>query len=172
MKKAATGICIVLFLFKTGFSQSFKKYEIGSSGCMAYFFCDPGKFQTSFSEDSSAVYTGSCTAADTEYGIICVKLKETVNDAANAEALLISYLDYLKTAFKIKSAVGYGKGHQLRKRPDCHGIIDYWEDESGNNLKVKGWTEGRHIVVLYVLSSKPLAETKVNLFLDGLVLPQ
>ncbi|MFZ1529032.1 MAG: hypothetical protein WAT19_09795 [Ferruginibacter sp.] len=154
------------------YSQAIKKYEIGQSGCQAYFFCDPGTFDISHSEDSSVVYQGVCINNETAYGIICVKLKTPIADLPGAEDLLGSYMDYLKTAFKIKSFTGYGKGHQLRNNENTRGMIDYWKDEEGKDWKVKGWTDGKYMAVLYAYSSKELTETKVNVFLDGLVLPR
>ena len=168
-------LIIFFLLFTTinsSYSQSLKKYDIGQSGCQAYFFCDPGTFDISHSEDSSVLYQGVCTNAETHYGIICVKLKTAIQDLPDAETMLTSYMDYLKTAFKVKSYAGYGKGHQLRNNENTLGMIDYWNDEEGRNWKVKGWTDGKFMAVLYAYSSKELTETKVNVFLDGLVLPK
>jgi hypothetical protein len=48
-------------------------------------------------------------------------------------------------------------------------VIDYWTVRK-NNWKVKGWTDGKFIAVLYAIP-KELPESKVNVFLDGLQLP-
>jgi hypothetical protein len=157
--------------FIVSFSQSFKKYAIGESGCSIYLYCDPGKFEMTYSTDSSGVYTGECNNAEIDYGVICVQLKEAVSDISGAEDLMVSYLDYLKTNFKITTTAGYGKGHRLRDREDTRGIIDYWTDAEKTNWKIKSWTDGKFIVVLYACSKKELPETKVNVFLDGLMLP-
>jgi hypothetical protein len=157
--------------FSASFSQSLKKYPIGSSGCSAYFFCDPGTFEMSYSDDSSKVYTGECVNDGTSYGIICVKLSVPAADLTAAEDVLVNYLDYLKTSFKIVSAAGYGKGHRLKDREDTRGMIDYWVDEEKNNWKIKGWTDGKFIAVFYAYTKKELPETKVNVFLDSYRLP-
>ncbi|MES1218659.1 MAG: hypothetical protein ABUT20_24360, partial [Bacteroidota bacterium] len=90
---------------------------------------------------------------------------------STAEETAVSYLDFLKTQFKIKAAVGYGKGHRLNNNENTRGIIDYWTDDENENWKVKAWTDGKFITVLYVYSNKELPEAKVNVFLDGLRLP-
>jgi hypothetical protein len=163
----------LIFLLSASSSdgQSLKKYPISGSGCSAYFFCDPGAFALDKSPDSSDVYTGECATDDISYGIICVKLKEQISDMQTSEDVLITYLDYLKKSLEITSAAGYGKGHRLKNKENTRGVIDYWKDKAGENWKVKGWTDGRYICCMYAYAKKDLPETKVNVFLEGLVLP-
>jgi hypothetical protein len=164
-------LLIILFTSSCLYGNTLKKYLIGASGCSAYFLCDPGSFKVEKSDDGSNVYKGECSDGDCSYGIICVTLKDKISDLEVAETVLISYMDYLKEQLKIKKFMGYGKGHHLKEKETNRGVMDYWEDEAGDSWKVKGWTDGAHIVVMYAYASKELPETKVNLFLDGLVLP-
>lgn len=160
-----------VFTFISISAQSLRKYSISGSGCSAYFFCDPGEFKLEKSPDSSDVYTGECINDSVTYGAICVKLSVKLPDLETSEGTLISYLDYLKSTMKIKSAAGYGKGHRLKNNEATRGVIDYWRDADGGNWKIKGWTDGKYIVVMYVSSVKEISESKTNIFLDGLVLP-
>jgi hypothetical protein len=166
-------IIILIYLLFAGslHGQSLKKYAIGKSGCSAYFFCDPGTFNLDKSEDSSDVYTGECIAAEMTYGIICVKLKEKMTDMQTGEDVLISYLDYLKKSLNVITAAGYGKGHRLKNNEDTRGVMDYWTDKDSLKWKIKGWTDGKYIAVLYVSNKNDIPEAKANAFLDGLVLP-
>jgi hypothetical protein len=164
-------IVVALLLAHCVQAQSLKKYPISNSGCSAYFFCDPGTFEFSKSPDSSAVYTAECKTDDQAYGIICVKLKEAISDLQVSEDVLVQYLDFLKGELKITKAVGYGKGHRLKNSEATRGVIDYWEDQEKDNWKVKGWTNGAYIVVMYAYSKKELAETKANLYFEGLRFP-
>ena len=163
----------MIFLFLAGHfflqAQSLKKYDIGTTGCKLYMLCDPGKFDLSYSQDSSKVYTAECKANDAlNYGVICVELKEALPANGESEDMLISYMDYLKTGFNISSSAGYGKGHTMKNYEEAIGVMDYWKDKDNNEWKVKGWTDGKFISVLYVYSNGKLDETpKVNLFLDG-----
>ena len=162
---------LLLFISTATFSQSLKKYPIGNTGCSAYAFCQFGDFDADNSEDSSKVFTKECAQDSTTYGIICVQLKTAIEKPDIAESVLISYLDFLKTQFKITSSAGYGKGHRLKDREDTRGVLDYWEDADKYHWKVKGWTDGKFIAVMYTYSKKELSETKINLFLDGFRLP-
>ena len=168
--KIQFSIFAVFFSMMISYAQMLKKTPIDNSGCSLYSFCDL-KFNTQKSEDSSVIYTSECEKDKMNYGVICVKLSESVNDLNVAEGLLISYLDYLKSSFNITQSVGYGKGHRLKNDENTRGVIDYWEDKDKNNWKVKGWTNGKFIGVLYGYSSIQLAESKLNIFLEGFRFP-
>lgn len=152
-------------------SQSLKKYEISKSGCSVYMYCAPERFEEAYSQDSSKVYTAECTMDNLTYGVICIQLLTPLKNMSEAEDMLIAYLDYLKTNFEIKSAVGYGRGNHLNNQEDTRGVVDYWKDGENNNWKVKAWTNGKFIGVLYVYSSKELSETKIDVFLNGFRFP-
>ena len=102
---------------------------------------------------------------------ICIKLLYPVSDLAAAEDLMVSYIDFLKADFHVKQAGGYGRGHHLNNNENTRGVIDYWKDTENNNWKIKGWTDGKYIGVLYANSKKDLPESKVNVFLDSFRMP-
>lgn len=159
------------FLFAVAIhAQPLKKVPISNSGCALYTFCE-FKFEKEFSEDSSLVYVGECAKDGMTYGVICVKLLQPADDLDRSEESLIGYLDYLKTSFKIVNSTGYGKGHRLANNENTRGVIDYWEDSDKNNWKIKAWTNGKYIGVLYGYSAKELNETKLNIFLEGFRFP-
>jgi hypothetical protein len=172
MKKYFLFLALSLcFLFSR--AQTFKKVSISNSGCSLYAFCD-FRFETEYSADSSLVYVSECEKDGVNYGVIGVKLVQSAQSTNNldlAEESLISYLDYLKTSFNITKSAGYGKGHRLANNENTRGVIDYWEDKDKNNWKIKGWTNGKIIGVLYGYSAKELPETKLNLYLDGFRFP-
>lgn len=152
-------------------AQGMKKIPVGNSGCSLYTYCDL-RFDASKSPDSSQVFAGECTKEEITYGMICVQLANPSEDLVMAEDLLVAYLDFLKGSFGITKFAGYGKGHILNNNKNTRGIIDYWEDKEKHNWKVKGWTDGKFIGVLYAFSLKALPEQKVNVFLDGFRLPE
>lgn len=152
-------------------AQALKKYNIGKSGCAAYLACNPGTFELAHSPDSSKVFTGECKAGDVTYDIICVQMKEQIKLITDAEAVLEQYLDYLKSSFQISTAVGYGKGHKLKGNENTRGITDTWKDKEGNNIKIKGWTNGKYIAVFIMISEKEIPDAKAKPFLDGIVFP-
>lgn len=161
----------LLFAVAVTHAQTLKKYPISNSGCSLYTYCNPGKFDFDYSEDSSKVYTGECVNAEVTYGIICIKLLNPIEKLDAAEEMMISYVDFLKADFHVKKSTGYGKGHTLNNNENTRGLIDYWEDTENQKWKIKAWTDGKFIGVLYANTRKELNETKVNVFLDGFRLP-
>ncbi len=166
-------LLFVIFFSATtvfGHAQRLSKYAIGNSGCAVYMFCDPGEFKLSLSDDSSKVYTSECTSEGVVYGAICVKLMVANTDLSSAEDLVVAYLDYLKTSFEIKESVGYGRGNQLNNNEKTKGVIDYWKGSDNQKWKIKGWTNGSYIGVLYAHSKTELP-AKIDVFLNSFRMP-
>ena len=163
-------VLILTLVSLSPFAQTLKKYPIGNSGCFLYNYCI-SQYKVDYSTDSSKVYTGECTVNGVTYGVICIKLKNTVEELDNAEKMMIDYIEHLKESFKIIRAVGYGKGHSLNKRTDTRGVLDYWTDSAGDQWKIKSWTDGKFIGFMYAYSKSELPESKVNVFLDSFRLP-
>lgn len=160
--------CLLLLGSFTVYSQPLKKYAIGTTGCAVYSYCEP-KFGITYSGDSAKVYTSECGLDDIYYMVICIQLKQTLTPVSKAEAAVITYVNHLKTQFKVISSTGFSPGHKLKDMENTRGIIEYWKDNEQFNWKIKGWTDGRFITVLLTYSKKELAETTVNPFLDGLL---
>ena len=169
MKPFAILTSMLLFTLISS-AQALKNYPISNTGCSIYNYCDT-KFKLDYSEDSSKVYTGECSVGGVTYGVICIKLLNAVSNVDEAEDLMLSYLDHLKGSLQIVKVAGWGKGHRLKGREDTRGVIDYWQDNSGDQWKIKSWTDGSFIGFMYAYSAKELPEQKVNVFLDGFRLP-
>jgi len=144
---------------------------ISNTGCTVQVFCFPGRFDAYELEDGSTVFADDCEKEGVTYGIYCVKLKKPITDLAAAEDTIITYLDFLKLDYGIVKAKGYDKGHRLNKNAATAGIKDSWEDADNNKWKLKAWTNGNFICVLFVFSSKELPDKKTEIFLEGLRFP-
>jgi hypothetical protein len=158
----------------TSFCQTiprFKKTEILNSGCSAYFPETPTNFEQTLSEDSSFVYTGSVDFDSYTYGIITIKFKTSFNGSSSEiEALLISYMDYLKTVFNVSQALGYGKGYTNSFNEKATGIIDTWEDKEKNTISVKAWIDNNYIGFLYIKGKVEYPNFSIkNIFLNGFI---
>lgn len=147
------------------------KIAISGTGCTAEVFCFPGRFDAYDLEDGSTVYADDCIKEGITWGIYCVKLIKPVTNLDAAEDTVATYLDFMKLDNGIVKSKGYDKGHHLNKDEATRGIYDSWEDSDKEKWKIKAWTNGKFIVVLYVHSAKELPEKKVEVFLEGLRFP-
>lgn len=147
--------------------------SIGSSGSTLYV---PGNLiqDSSYSEDSSLVISGELAIDSFHFFIICVEIKNPLPDSASLqETLLINYLDYLKFNFSITSSTGYATGQQLPDNATAVGVLDYWQDEFGDNWSIKGWTNGEILAVLGVYGPSPYPDpTSESLYLNGFRFPK
>ena len=50
---------------------------------------------------------------------------------------------------------------------DCIRLVDYWQDEDSVDWKVKGYTDGHTIAVLYVKNINEISVEKQDEFLDS-----
>lgn len=182
MKNIRNGIyamlALLVFTGFTTFTQAprFKKVPVSDSGCSIYIPGDPGPVDLSYSPDSSKVYTietlDSTYNAYFHMGAIVVRLKDMTMKPEESEDMVISYLDYLKTAFNIKKAAGYGKGHTLTTHPTAKGVIDYWEDADGDQWAVKGWAAESTMFIMFIYGPKEFPNYNVqSVFFEGARFP-
>lgn len=162
-----------LFIFSSMLSlaQTPATVPISNTGCTMQVYCFPGRFDTYDLADGSTAYADDCEIEEVTYGIYCVKLKNPIPDLDAAEDTVVTYLDFLKLDYGIVKSKEYDKGDRLNKNNKTRGIHDTWEDGEKNRWKIKGWTDGNFIVVLYMYSSKELPEKKQDIYLDGLRFP-
>lgn len=120
------------------------------------------------SPDGSDVITAEAEVGAHTFGVICVRFKDEMSAEDDLEAVLTGYLDYLKESLEITQSAGYGKGHRIDAVPAARGMIDFWEDEDGDEWKVKGWVTPKHLVFLSVYGEGeyPLPNVR-EMFLDG-----
>ncbi len=152
----------------------FARMEVPGCGCALYApsglaFDPPTK-----SEDGSDVWTGEAAVDRWHFGAVVVKFAVPMQASTEAapgddmEALLISYMDFLKTQLSITSAAGVGRGHTHAENPSARGVIDYWEDKDGDHWAVKGWVDADRLAVMFVYGPGDYPYlTAQQLYLDG-----
>lgn len=173
MKTLGTILLFALFAAASLFAQDtiprFKKIPVQKSGCFMY-APDTLQFDLSYSDDSSAVYTGEWIIGDHRFAAIIVDLNNvTFESKEEKEDLLMSYMDFLQSSFEITDAVGYGKGHTLENDPTAIGVIDYWMDASADEWAVKGWINDDYIAVLMIYGAGQYPHHSIQeMYLNGI----
>ena len=162
---------INIFFSAVVFAQEAARVPISKTGCTVQVICYPGRFDAYDLEDDATVYADDCEKDGVTYGIYCIQLKKPATDLTDAEDSIISYLDFMKVDNGIEKSKGYDKNHRLNQDESTRGIFDSWEDADKNKWKVKAWTNGNFICVLYVRTNKEFPEKKTEIFLEGLRFP-
>jgi|SRR5215218_8537717 len=108
-----------------------------------------------------------CKENDVTYGVIAIKLKEAYTNLADAETVLKHFMLQLQSIFAIVHTTG------IHAAPEETGhktaIVDYWQDVEQKDWKVKGWTNGYSMAVLYIKNIGLVPVAKEDCFLNGAV---
>jgi hypothetical protein len=173
MKKPHKPWLLVLsaLYLSTAHAQETRTVAIANTGCTVEVFCIPGRFDAYELDEGNTVFADDCEKEGITWGIYCVQRARPIADIKMAEDSAIVLLDFLKADFSIVKSKGYEKGLKLRKEDAIRGVSDSWEDSQKNKWKVRAWTNGRFICVLYVHSGKELPDKKVKTFLEGIRFP-
>ncbi len=161
----------LLFLLATSivlrntYPRRFKNYFIGNTGCSALMFSGKRKFDYTETETGDEIYFNEFNDKNITYGIICIRLQDEF-ELEDSAAMLRAYVNKLKGPFFILHSTG------LQKEADwnsaiTYSAIDYWQDGDGQDWKVKGYTDGRFMSILYVKNISEVDVARQDLFLDS-----
>jgi len=171
MKRLSTFLFLLLALTINSHSQSLQKLMIGKTGVTISAYCKMS-FDMARSQDSSIVYNGECLNNKVNYGVICVKLLNPRADMDDATQLVGAYLDYLQKSFNITHVDANQQHLHLNKNENIRGMSESWSDAENNKWVVRGWTNGKFLVVMYTNSKEQPAASKVDPFLNGVIFPK
>jgi hypothetical protein len=160
----------LFFLLATSFAsrfitpRKFKVQVIGNTGCSALLFSDSG-LECTKTESGDQFYFYESVQKDVTYGMICIHLQEDYS-MPDAVEMLNSYITKLKGPFYILHTTG------LRQIADWNSatttvFTDYWQDSNQEDWKIKGYTNGKVLAILYVKNIGHAATEKHELFLDS-----
>lgn len=140
----------LIFLLTTGLvvhisGRRFKRYYIGHTGCSTRHLS--GEFTTAFTTAGDKVFFNEVDEKDVTYGFVCVQMKD-VSTMNEAYVILLQYLGNIQKPFGIihDSTSEYFAVQNLGPMV----LEDYWQDENGKDWKVKAYTNGQILAVLYV----------------------
>jgi len=153
-------ILILFCLSLNSFSQRGTKINllhqaIGDSGVKATIPEGMQEPQRVLSEDSSLVYMSKFkdTLNGFTFSYIVIKFKDefdSLRTDKQQEALVKSYLEFLKDQFYVINFWGYGSGYKSEFIPGAFAVIDFWLDEEDNSWAVKAWISRKYLAVMMV----------------------
>ena len=145
----------------------FNKYAIGRSGCTLLLPNDPGAFRPSYTKNGNLMYFAETEDNGVTYGCVTIVLKEPVDNLAEAEKNLAFFMQTLQKSYSVDYTAGFSFGYMPKYNSKARGIVDYWQDAAEVDWKLKGWTNGRIMSVVYVSNITDLPVNKVEMFLDS-----
>lgn len=142
-------------------SPKFKRYIIGN-GCSALLISGKNTLHTKYTIDGDRVFFYDQIVNGVTYGLIIVQMRELYT-LHQAENILVQYINRVRRPFGIAVNIAM----DIEKTDGVVTVSDYWQDEQGTDWKIKGYSNGKSIAVLYV---KNIAEVPVcdhDEFLNG-----
>lgn len=143
----------------------FRSYLIGNTGCSALFLSQYSSFEKIKSKTGDDLYFGEFKDNKVTYGIICVSLLDTYS-LEEAEALLANYMNKLKKPFHILHSTGINSCTNWNNS-NTSSLTDYWQDVEKKDWKIKGYTDGKVLSLLYVKNIGQGDVRKQDIYLDS-----
>ena len=156
------------FRYKT--SKRFRTFEIGNTGATVRLPKNFDGFEHSLTAHGDDFFLGEGHEGAVQYGVLYIRLKEPMENL-EAQTLMTTYLEKLQGPMNIDHNTGY---HYCLNAPDAspvRKIQDYWQDKWGRDWKVKGYTDGNFMAVLYVQNISDVVVKRQDFFLDSLTVP-
>jgi hypothetical protein len=161
----------LIFLLMTSFAvrlspaKKLKNYKIGDTGCTALLFPGNHGFDRTTTTTGDLMYFHESRKDDATYGIICIQLLEKYGKE-EASHMLSSYIGKLKEPFSILHQTGIQDDMDWNT-DDSITFVDYWQDQDQKDWKVKGYTNGEVMAILYVQNISHVAASQLDHFLDS-----
>jgi hypothetical protein len=145
-------------------SRKLQHCFIGDTGCFLL-FAKGTTFEKRKTESGDDLYFNEFTEKGVTYGVICVEMKSKY-DVDDALDMLARYMNQLRGPFFIFHQVGQERSKDWNWASSIT-LVDYWQDAKGVDCKVKGYTNGKTLAVLYVQNIGEAEVAKQDTFLDS-----
>lgn len=145
-------------------SKTIKQVFIGDTGCSALLSSD-NRLESSLTQSGDKLYFHEFKDKGVTYGMICVHMNQHYTPA-EAEEMLRSYVDKLRGPLYILHNTGIHEDADWNSETS-KTLVDYWQDHSKKDWKVKGYTNGKTLAVLYVKNIGNADVKKQDYFLDS-----
>lgn len=153
------------FVFRLSYPKKLRNQLIADTGCSALFLTGNKRFKKSTTAKGDSLFFKEFSEKDVTFGVICIRMQGTYG-LDEAIDLLAGYINKLKSPFYILHQIGLQKDTDWNT-PLSRTLVDYWQDGNKSDWKVKGYTNGKYMAVLYVKNINQLEVSKQDLFLDS-----
>jgi hypothetical protein len=145
-------------------SKKIRLQFIGNTGCSALLSSDT-KLESSLTQCGDLLYFHEFKDKKVTYGMICIDMTHQYS-LTEAEEMLRSYIDKLRGPLYILHNTGIHEDADWNSETS-KTIVDYWQDCNKKDWKVKGYTNGKTLAVLYVKNIGNVDVKKQDFFIDS-----
>ncbi len=140
---------LILFLATTlvirfSSNKRTKLQFIGNTGCYALLSSD-NKLDSNLTQSGDRLYFQEFKDNGVTYGMICVQMNDQY-ELYEAEEMLRCYMANLKGPLYILHNTGIHDDADWNSEA-TRTVVDYWQDCSKRDWKVKGYTDGKTLAV-------------------------
>lgn len=147
--------------------RTFQRQYIGHTGCSVCVLSDSDSFESTWTPSHDTMYINEMKDGSAVYGVIAIDLFEPTDNLDHAEGILGQFMNSLHSTFDIEHHTGLINGYTQTAHRQVRGIVDYWQDTDGIDWKVKGWTNGQVVSLLYVKNINEVPVHRQDFFLDS-----
>jgi hypothetical protein len=153
------------FALRLNSPRKFKNVTIGHTGCSALLLQHDNSIDSTVTESGDRLYFHEAEENGVGYGMICVDMRTAV-DQSEAMTMLEAYMDSLRGPFYVLHNTGVHAAANWNQA-SVSSLTDYWQDSQGVDYKVKGYTNGRVLAILFVRNISQLDVSLQDQYLDS-----
>ncbi|HEX2609136.1 MAG TPA: hypothetical protein VHK91_17265 [Flavisolibacter sp.] len=143
-----------------------RKVFIGNTNCSFSFSAGPLEFDITENEQGDTLYLAESQERNVSYGILCADLHEKWS-LEEGKAILLNYMERLQKPFQALYNTGISDCTHWHQQTDSCTVMDYWQDQYQQDWKLKGYTNGKIIALLYVKNIGDAEASRHDHFLDS-----
>lgn len=143
-------------------SPRLRRYFIGNSGATCLLFTAGKSLSVKYTPEKDCIYFNDYTDNGVTYGLICIEMKDLYTKR-QAKKILVAYINKMRTPFKI----AYNVAMDIQRKSNVVLVSDYWQDNQCRDWKIKGYTNGKVMAVLYVKNISLAAVKDHDAFLES-----
>jgi hypothetical protein len=152
------------FVWRLSSARKLQHCFVGNTGCFLLFI-KGSEFEKTKTESGDDLYFNEFSEKGVVYGAICISMNRHFEPGESLD-MLGSYMNKLRGPFFVFHQVGQEISKDWN-RSSSITLVDHWQDAGGKDCKVKGYTNGNVIAVLYVKNIGEADVVKQEAFLDS-----
>ena len=142
-------------------SPRFRRYTF-FPGCSALLNSGSRTLHIRQTKDGDKLFFNEHQENGITYGLVCAQMREEHN-LEDAEQILVNFINRSRKPLKIFCNAAM----EVEESNGLLTITDYWQDKTGTDWKVKGFTNGRIVSLLYVKNVTATTVKTHDTFLNG-----